>query len=199
MALGYGLAARIYREPAGDGAAARRRQRRLIALAAAALAVFVVVRGLNLADPALWAAQGSRLFTALSFVNLSKYPPSTPFLLMTLSGALLALAAFERWPRAGRIFEVYGRVPLFFYLLHIPLIHGIAVVYSYAAFGAATWLTSGPVIFWDVALPGSPDSYGLGIGAIWLVWLAFIATLYPVCRWYLGVKRRYPHSVLRFV
>ncbi|HMG21193.1 MAG TPA: heparan-alpha-glucosaminide N-acetyltransferase domain-containing protein [Kofleriaceae bacterium] len=189
MALGYGLAARIYREPAGDGAAARRRQRTLIALAAAALAVFVVVRGLNLADPALWAAQGSRLFTALSFVNLSKYPPSTPFLLMTLAGALLALAAFERWPRAGRIFEVYGRVPLLFYLLHIPLIHGIAVVYSYAAFGAATWLTSGPVIFWDVALPGSPDSYGLGIAAIWLVWLALIAALYPVCRWY-GARRQ---------
>src|SRR5204862_4949091 len=127
----------------------------LIGVAAAFLVLFVVVRALNLGDPSPWSVQSSRLFTALSFVNVGKYPPSTPFLLMTLSVALFALVAFERWPR-GRILETYGRVPLMFYVIHIPLIHLIAVIYSYAVFGAATWLTSGPVIFWDVALPGSP-------------------------------------------
>ena len=124
----------------------------------------------------------------MSFVNVSKYPPSTPFLLMTLSAALFGLAAVERRP-GRRILEVFGRVPLFFYVIHIPLIHLIAVIYAYAAFGTATWLVSGPVIFWDVALPGSPPSYGLGIGGIWAVWLGFVAALYPVCRWY-GARRR---------
>src|SRR5262249_62184452 len=103
-----------------------------------------------------------------SFVNVSKYPPSTAFLLLTLGGALLALAAFERWPRPGRVLDGFGRVPLFFYLLHIPLIHALAVVYSWLAFGAAWWLTSGPVVFWDIALPGRPYAYGLSLCATYL-------------------------------
>jgi uncharacterized membrane protein len=184
MALGYGLAAHLHAAPSDA-----QRRRRLVGAAAALLVGFAIVRGANLGDPSPWAAQPSALLTALSFVNVSKYPPSTAFLLLTLAAALLALAAFTRWPRAGRVLEVYGRVPLFFYLLHIPLIHAIAVVYSYAAFGAASWLTSGPVVFWDVALPGSPPDYGLGLAAIWAAWLALIAALYPVCRWY-GARRR---------
>jgi hypothetical protein len=103
-------------------------------------------------------------------------------LLLTLGIALLAFAAFDRWP--VRVFEVFGRVPLFYYLVHIPLIHAIAVIYSFAAFGDATWLTSGPVIFWDVALPGSPADYGFGLAAIYGIWLAINAALYPACRWW---------------
>jgi len=177
MAFGYGLAALVYRDP-------RPRPRVLIGVAAAFLIALLVVRGLDLGDPSPWSAQPSWLFTVMSFVNLSKYPPSTPFLLMTLGATLFALAACERWPGHARVFEVFGRVPLFFYVIHIPLIHLIAVIYSYAAFGDATWLTSGPVIFWDTPLPGSPPSYGLGLGAIYVVWFGFLAALYPVCRWY---------------
>jgi uncharacterized membrane protein len=183
MALGHGLAARVYPDVAGGGVGAPRRGL-LLGAAAAFLVGFAALRVMNLGDASLWSAQPGPLGTALSFVNVSKYPPSTPFLLMTLAGALLALAAFSRWPRAGRILEVYGRVPLLFYVVHIPLIHAIAVIYSRAVFGAASWLTSGPVIFWDVALPGSPPSYGLGLGAVWAVWFAFVAALYPLCRWY---------------
>ena len=83
-----------------------------------------------------------------------------------------------------QVLEVFGRVPLFFYLVHIPLIHLIAVLYSYLVFGAAGWLTSGPVIFWDTPLPGSPSTYGLSLGWLYLVWAGFIAALYPLCRWY---------------
>jgi uncharacterized membrane protein len=184
MAFGYGLAALAYRDTGhSSGTAAGTRGRTLLGFAAAFLVLFVVVRGLDVGDPSPWSTQPSALFTLLSFVNVSKYPPSTPFLLLTLSAALFALAAFERRP-AGGFLEAFGRVPLFFYILHIPLIHGVAVLYSLAAFGAATWLTSGPVIFWDVALPGSPPSYGFGLAAIWLAWLALIIALYPVCRWY---------------
>lgn len=186
MAFGYGLAHLVY------GSAAVRRWP-LVGFGAGFLALFVIIRSLGLWDPSPWSildsGQHDRLFTVLSFVNVSKYPPSTPFLLLTLGAAMLAVVAFERWPRGGRVLEVYGRVPLWFYVIHIPLIHLIAVIYSYIVFGAATWLTSGPVIFWDTALPGSPPSYGLGLGWIYVVWAALVAALYPVCRW-LGARRR---------
>jgi uncharacterized membrane protein len=187
MALGHGLAALAY----GGGAP---RRGLLAGVNTAFLALFVVLRALNLGDPSPWSAQPSGLFTALSFINLSKYPPSTPFLLLTLGSALLGLAALGRSPGpptaspARRVLETLGRVPLFFYVIHIPLIHAIAVAYSYLAFGAATWLTSGPVIFWDVALPGSPPSYGFSLPGVYAIWLAVVAVLYAACRWY-GARR----------
>jgi uncharacterized membrane protein len=169
MALGYGLPHLTARRP-----------RNLLAIGAALLAGFVALRLAGIGDPSPWVSE----LGALSFVNVSKYPPSTAFLLLTLGGALLALAALERWPRLGGVLEVYGRVPLFFYLVHIPLIHALAVAYSWLAFGAVWWLTSGPVIFWETALPGSPPDYGLSLGAIYLVWIAFVAAMYPLCRWW---------------
>ena len=187
MALGHGLAALAY---GGDAP----RRRLLAGVAAAFLALFAILRALNLGDPSPWSAQPSGLFTALSFLNLSKYPPSTPYLLLTLGSALLGLAALGRSPGpstagpARRVLEALGRVPLFFYVIHIPLIHAIAVAYSYLAFGAATWLTSGPVIFWDVALPGSPPSYGFSLPGVYAIWLAVVAVLYAACRWY-GARR----------
>jgi len=186
MALGYGLGKFVY---GTSSARAARPRARLALVGAALLALFAIARGLNLGDPSPWSVQPAPVFTALSFVNVSKYPPSTAFLALTLGAALLGLAAFERWP-GGRILETFGRVPLFFYVLHIPVIHAIAVVYSFLAFGAATWLTSGPVIFWDVALPGSPPSYGFSVAAIWAIWLLLMAALYPLCRWYGARARR---------
>jgi uncharacterized membrane protein len=188
MAFGYGLGDLVYRHAAARIAP-------LLGFGAGFLALFVVVRALGVLDPSPWTAQPDALFTVLSFVNVSKYPPSTPFLLLTLGVAMLGLAAFERWTRdrparLSHVVETYGRVPLFFYVIHIPLIHLIAVVYSYVVFAAATWLISGPVIFWDTALPGSPPSYGLGLPWIYIVWMAFVAALYPVCRWFGDNTRR---------
>jgi uncharacterized membrane protein len=188
MAFGYGLAALVY-----GGAAPRWRS--LLGVGLAFLLAFVVIRALGVWDPSPWTAQPSALFTVLSLINVNKYPPSTPFLLLTLGVALLAWYGLERTPRPNRsrvraILETFGRVPLFFYLLHIPLIHVIAVIYAELAFGTATWLTSGPVIFWDVSLPGSPASYGFSLPIVWLVWALFVAAMYPVCRWYATRRRR---------
>ena len=179
MALGFG-GARWALAPGAGG-------RRLAAVGGAALVGFAALRAAGLGEPGPWLPELGGARAVLSFVNVSKYPPSTGFLLLTLGGAALALAAFTRWP--ARILEVFGRVPLFFYLVHIPAIHALAVAYSYAAFGAATWLVSGPVIFWDTALPGSPASYGFALGWVWLIWAAFVAAMYPLCRWY-GRARR---------
>jgi uncharacterized membrane protein len=185
MAFGYGLAHLVYRAPLA-------RRLPLVGFGAGFLALFVILQWLDLSPSSV---ERDWVFAILSFINVSKYPPSTPFLLLTLGVAILALGVLERRSAsqrpgpASRILETFGRVPLFFYVIHIPLIHLIAVIYSYLAFGAATWLTSGPVIFWDTALPGSPPSYGLGLGGIYLVWAAFIAALYPLCRWYARSRR----------
>lgn len=176
MAFGYGIAHLAY-----GGAVVRRWP--LAGFGAGFLAAFVIVRWLGIWESSPWPGQPDWQRTVLAFVNVSKYPPSTPFLLLTLGVALLALVAFER-RSGGGFLEVFGRVPLFFYVIHIPLIHLLAVIYSYIAFGDATWLTSGPVIFWDTALPGSPPSYGFGLGWICVLWASLVAALYPVCRWY---------------
>ena len=188
MAFGYGIGHVALVAPL----AGTIRRWRLVGFGAAFLALFGVVRWLNLGDPSPWSVQRDPLFTVLSFLNVSKYPPSTAFLLITLGLALLGLAAFggAHGGRLSRVLESFGRVPLVFYVIHIPVIHLIAVVYSLAVFGAATWLTSGPVIFWDTALPGSPPSYGLSLGWIYVVWAALVVALYPACRWFAGRDRR---------
>jgi uncharacterized membrane protein len=149
----------------GYGIAAHRNRRMLVGAGIAMLVAFAALR---------LPANG-----VLDCINVDKYPPTTTFLLLTLGVALLGLAAFDRWP--SRHLDVFGRVPLFFYLVHIPLIHAIAVAYSYAAFGAAWWLTSGPVVFWDTSLPGAPADYGLPLGELYVVWLALLAAMYVAC------------------
>ena len=122
MALGF-CCGPLFEKP-GAG-----RQRILLGAGFAASIAFVIVRGLNVyGDPAPWSAQPSVIFTALSFLNTTKYPPSLSFLLMTLGPALLALACFERvqFSRSNPL-VVFGRVPLFYFILHFYLAHALAV------------------------------------------------------------------------
>jgi uncharacterized membrane protein len=179
MAFGYGFAAVVY------GKQEVRRQA-LVLVGTLFIVAFMICRWFQIGDPATWTSRFGGFWTLLSFINVSKYPPSFTFLLLTLGIALLGVAAFERWP--WRVAEIYGRVPLFFYVIHVPLIHGVAVVYSFLTFGAATWLTSGPVIFWDIPLPGSPPGYGFGLFWVWVIWAVLIVALYPLCRWYWGAR-----------
>ncbi len=104
---------------------------------------------------------------------------------MTLGPALAALSLFSRW--RGRLAEVtrtLGRVPLFFWLLHVPLIHAISLLLSRAQYGTVVpWLVNNPP-----AEP--PPGYGYGLGVVYAVTLAVVALLYPVCRWFAALKRR---------
>ena len=128
MAAGYAFGELLLREP-------ERRRRTLFLLGLGLMAAFVVLRALNVyGDPRPWSVQGSPLFTALSFLNCTKYPPSFLFLLMTLGPAIAALAIFDRSPGSlGRSLVTFGRVPLFFYLLQWPVVHGLAVAVAAAA------------------------------------------------------------------
>jgi uncharacterized membrane protein len=169
MAAGYLLGPAMQREPEA-------RQRLLFGLGAAVTVGFILLRAGNLyGDPAPWAAQPDWLATVLSFLNCEKYPPSLLYLMMTLGPALMLLGAFEHARGAwARVLAIFGQVPFFFYVVHIYLIHALAV-----AAGLATTGT----------LAGNPG-IGVGLAGIYLIWLLVLAMLFPVCRWFAGLKAR---------
>ncbi len=176
------------------------RRRALLNVGGAAVVLFLLLRVLNIyGDPALWSNQSSQLFTVLSFVRCSKYPPSLLYLLMTLGPALILLGALER--RSNWLterFEVFGRVPLFYYLLHLPLLHGIAVLFSVAKYGDASWLYQDGFMLSPSPHP-IPAGYGYSLPVVYAVWLSAVFLLYPVCQWFAGVKRRGRHPHLSYL
>lgn len=184
MAVGYGFGALLVR-------GSEERRRWLFGLGGLATLLFVVIRGTNVyGDSRLWSEQKSFLFTAFSFVNCTKYPPSLCYLLMTLGPSLLVLAALDRGtPRWLQPVCVFGRVPLFFYLLHLPLIHGLAVIASYLDYGQAGWWFANDPVGGNKA-DLLPSGYGFGLPVVYLVWAFVVIALYPACRWFAGVKRR---------
>lgn len=169
MAAGYVLGPMMLLDP-------KTRQRRLFLIGAGLTLGFVLLRAANIyGDPAPWSAQETALATALSFINTEKYPPSLLFLMMTLGPALMLLAAFEH--ARGRIADwltTFGRVPFFYYVAHIYLIHALAIV---VAFATGALVAGRPAI--DFGLPG-----------VYLAWLAVLVLLYPLCRWFSDLKAR---------
>jgi hypothetical protein len=109
---------------------------------------------------------------------------------MTLGPLLMLLAWLERGtPRVLRPALVFGRVPLFYYLLHLPLAHGLAVIVAYFRFGRADWLMANP------PLPGQPSiqlpaGNGFDLPVVYLVWILVVLLLYPLCRWFANLKQR---------
>ncbi|WP_426699838.1 DUF1624 domain-containing protein [Rhodanobacter sp. Col0626] len=167
-----------------------RRQALLLRLGLVLTVGFILLRLLNVyGDPVPWSAQHSPLWTLLSFLNTQKYPPSLLFLLMTLGPALLLLRVFDaRTPQLLRPALVYGKVPLFFYVLHFYLIHLLAVVVCYLRYGDIGGMFRSPDLghFPFTAPPG----WDAGLPAIYLLWACVVLAFYPLCRWYAGVKRR---------
>ena len=153
---------------------ARPRQRILFQLGAAITLGFIILRATNLyGDPAPWMIQETWLGTLLSFLNCEKYPPSLLYLMMTLGPALMLLAAFEHAKGSfARILAVFGQIPFFYYVIHIYLIHLLAVATAFAMIGD---------------LVRTPD-IGLSLVGVYLVWLLVLVLLYPVCRWFSELK-----------
>jgi uncharacterized membrane protein len=184
-ALGYALGA-VYRWRAPE------RQRFLTWLGCGAIAAFIVLRFSNVyGDPALWSWQRTPLWTVMSFIDTTKYPPSLLFLLMTLGPALLLLRAFDQHiPRLLAPLLVFGRVPLFFYVVHFYVIHLLAVVVSYLRYGEVAGTFRSP----DLAhFPMSvPPDWNVGLPLIYLIWAGVVVALWPLCRWFAGVRRRHP-------
>ncbi len=163
-------------------------RRRLFVAGAAMIVAFVILRSINgYGDPAEWNRQSSLPTTILSFLNCTKYPPSLAFLLMTLGPMLLLLGMLGNHSRGWQgPFSVLGRVPLFFYLVHIPVVHAAAIGLSLWKYGQASWWFQNP------PFPTMPDDYGWGLPTLYAVWIVAVTGLVPVCAIYGNWKGRLP-------
>lgn len=184
MAGGFCFAAVFAREAAS-------RQRIMVRLGLALTVAFIAIRAVNrYGDPAPWSPQKSAVFTALSFLNCTKYPASLDFLLMTLGPALLLLAYFDKRAfKASNPLIVFGRVPLFYFVLHFYLIHSLAVLLAWIRYGGAAFT----FMFNLVPSMGGPrqlfpSTFGYSLWVAYGMWLVTIVLLYPVCRWFASVK-----------
>ena len=187
MALGYGFGA-LWK-------ASEHRARLCATLGSASLAVFVAVRSGNFyGDAAGWQHFETPLKTALSFVNVTKYPPSFQYVALTLGVACLLLAGFEfageRLARALAPLTRIGRVPMFYYLIHIYLIHALALGF--------VWLRHGTDSSWDI-LTSPPAGWGFGLPVVYLVWISVLALAYPLCLAFAELKRRSRHPLLAYL
>lgn len=163
---------------------------------------FVILRAFHLygnGDPTLqpwcadqagpWSVQRTLTLTIVSFFDTLKYPPSLQFLLITLGPALIGLAWLSRVKAErglGRILLVLGRVPLFFYVLHVYLIHTMAVWTAMAVHQPTVWLLYGAF-----RLHRTPYGYGHGLPFIYAMWGLSLLILYPVCKWFMNFKRQH--------
>lgn len=181
MAAGYAFGPVFLQETA-------LRRQSLLRWGMALTAGFVLLRAGNLyGDPSHWAAQPSDLYTLLSFLDCTKYPPSLHYLLMTLGPGLVLLAILDGpVPRWLQPVNVYGQVPLFFYVLHLPMIHGLAALVDYGRYRHAEWQFGWPISAPN--LPHPPD-HGFGLLIVYLATAFVVVSLYPLCRWFAGLKR----------
>jgi len=182
-AAGYGLG-QIYSWPPAS------RKAFLLRLGIAVTAGFFVLRFTNVyGNPFPWTTQNTPVRTVLSFLNTTKYPPSLLYLMMTLGPALLLLWVFDTGtPQWLRPALVIGKVPMFYYLLHIPLIHLLAVAVCYVRYGQAHWMFESPTL---AQFPiNKPPGWGYSLPIVYLVWVCVVLALYPLCRWFAGLKQR---------
>ncbi|MBS1793589.1 MAG: DUF1624 domain-containing protein [Acidobacteria bacterium] len=182
MLVGYAAGKLFELDPAA-------RRRRLLALGGGALALFVVLRLVNVyGDPVPWAPQADAVYTFLSFMNVTKYAPSLLFCLVTLGVMFLMLAAAEGAKnRATDVAEIYGRVPLFYFLAHLYLIHLILLIVLFLQGFPASSLEFAGGTF------GRPKDAvsGLPLWQIYALWVGVVAALYVPCRLYGEYKRRH--------
>jgi len=186
MALGFCFGRVLLLEPAV-------RRRFLVRIGTALTLGFVLVRALNrYGDPVAWSVQGSPVYTLLSFLNTSKYPPSLDFLLMTLGPALLALAWLDRrgLSRANPLC-ILGRVPLFYFVLHFYAAHLVAALLALLKYGSpALGFLFHPVPSMGGPRELFPPGFGYDLWVVYAVCALVVVGIYPACRWFAKLKER---------
>jgi uncharacterized membrane protein len=182
MAIGYGLGS-LFLQPA------EKRDRMLIMMGFAMIALFVALRWFNLyGDPRPWTPREELVRSVMAFLNVQKYPPSLMYALATLGIAFLLIPLLARLRgAAARVLQDFGAVPFFFYVAHLYLVHALAIAAN-AALGRDV---SGLFDFFANMIRG-PDRYlhlGFSLAEVYLAWIVVLILLYPLCRWWAGVKR----------
>ncbi|MEO6525548.1 MAG: heparan-alpha-glucosaminide N-acetyltransferase domain-containing protein [Gemmatimonadaceae bacterium] len=191
-AVGYGLG-QIFTWPVAQ------RRNFLLRLGLACVVAFIGLRAADVyGDPIKWSAQKSALFTLMSFINTNKYPPSLLFLLMTLGPALLLMRAVEgRGQHVLRPALIIGKVPFFYYVMHVVILHLATVVASYARYGTAHWMTESPTLGQYPVT--QPPGWPAPLPVIYLVWIGVVIALYPMCRWFATLKSRRTDAWLSYL
>jgi len=193
MAAGYALGSVYSWE-------SRWRRKWLFILGASASLLFVIVRSINVyGDPAPWATQPNAAFTLLSFLNVTKYPVSLLFLLMTLGPALILLTIADTSKGESvisRILITYGRVPLFYFILQMFVAHLAGVILGLInGFDVGFMFTNFP--FADNIKP--PPGFGSSLVVVYAAWIAGVVVLYPICKWYGHIKSRSGHWLFSYL
>jgi uncharacterized membrane protein len=185
MAVGYAFGTIMTREPA-------QRSRRCITIGLIATALFLILGPIALhfspppRNPVPWLFQ---------LLNQQKYPPSQLFLLMTLGPMILFIGLVDSARGAvARAISTIGKVPLFYYLMHIPLIHVSAILVDRFFLGEfqSQWYATAPYA-------QVPREHAWALWLLYVVWAIDVAILYAACRWYAGVKAHHPNSLLRYL
>jgi uncharacterized membrane protein len=195
MGAGYAFGSVYLLEP-------DRRQKIIARLGLALTLGFILLRATNLyGNPPVglggvsqgdWHIQPTVEKTVILFFDVEKYPPSLQFLLMTLGPSLLMLVWLDK--RSAQLASlkglssallVFGRVPLFYYVVHIYLIHALAVLVAVLFHQPVAWLLHGAFFLNDI-----PAGYGHNLPFIYLIWITAVLILYLPCRWWAGLKQR---------
>ncbi|MEP6674752.1 MAG: heparan-alpha-glucosaminide N-acetyltransferase domain-containing protein [Ferruginibacter sp.] len=169
------------------------RSKILLRLGFGLLALFVVLRFINVyGDPLHWSAQKNGLYSFLSFINVQKYPPSLLYMCITIGVAFIFLALVKNINnRLSKILIVYGRVPMFYYIIHFYTLNIISIsCFLGRGHTVAEGLKGMPGSPWKFVAPG--EGYSLGI--VYLIWLSVVIALYPLCRWYDRYKSSHPEK-----
>jgi uncharacterized membrane protein len=183
MALGYGVGEVFLKAPL-------QRDRTLLTLGVGMVLIFFILRSTQAyGDPHLWSVQADLRSTVMLFFNVQKYPPSLLYVCITLGPVLLITPLVERWRgQPARFFRILGSVPMFAYVLHLYLVHALAIllhliwhqqISSQFNFVAKVFTT-----------PQVAEGTGLPLPLVYVTWLIVIAILYPLCRWYAQIKKR---------
>jgi uncharacterized membrane protein len=180
MMVGYG-AGKVF----GKGVSAIQRKKILFGAGAFFILLFLILRFINAyGDPSTWAVQRSPLYTMLSFINVTKYPPSLDYIGVTIGVSLIVLGLFDNVSgRSLQFLVVFGRVPFFYYVLHLYLIHlSVMVIFLLEKFPAKDIRPAhSPFLF-------RPDHFGFGLLTVYGIWILLILLAYPLCKWYSRYK-----------
>ena len=182
--------------------ASARRERLLFRIGVVMTMAFLLVRAANVyGDPSRWSWESSATLTVLSFLNTTKYPPSLSFLLMTLGPALIVLSRFDRvqFSRSNPLI-VFGRVPLFYFVVHFIAAHAAIVLLSLMTYGtSALSFMFQPVPSMGGPAKAFPADFGYDLWVAYAVWITIVIALYPLCAWFARVKERSSHWSLSYL
>lgn len=185
MALGYVFGS-LYQTDFPSGV----RRRRLFTIGLGTTLLFILLRGFNLyGEPREWHMQNSLIFSLMSFLNTTKYPPSLHFSLLTIGPALIFLGVIETAEiRLAKPAIIFGRVPFFFYILHLFIIHALAMMLLVS--NGRDWHEY--ILSATQVMSGTLSTFGLSLSAVYGIWILVILSLYPLCRWYQKFRESNP-------